>query len=57
MAAKYRQTTSDMTHTGFLIRTSGDVRRKGWGYAHIWEMGVSMALYGSLLPSLGFWGD
>jgi hypothetical protein len=23
-----------------------DVRRKGWDYAHIWEMGVSMALYG-----------
>ena len=23
-----------------------DVRRKGWGYAHIWEMGVSMAVYG-----------
>jgi hypothetical protein len=19
---------------------------RGWGYAHIWEMGVSMALYG-----------
>ena len=29
----------------------------GWGYAPIWEMGVSMALYGSLLPSLGFWGE
>jgi hypothetical protein len=23
-----------------------DVRRKGWGYAHAWEIGVSMALYG-----------
>jgi hypothetical protein len=20
--------------------------KRGWGYAHIWEMGVSMALYG-----------
>jgi hypothetical protein len=24
-----------------------DVRRKGWNYAHIWEMDVSMALYGN----------
>jgi hypothetical protein len=23
-----------------------DVRLEGWVYAHIWEMGVSMALYG-----------
>jgi len=29
-----------------LRSMSCDVRRKGWGYAHIWEMGVSMALYG-----------
>jgi hypothetical protein len=28
----------------------------GWSYAPIWEMGVSMALYGSLHPSLSFWG-
>ena len=27
-----------------------------WSYAPIWEMGVSMALYGSLHPSLSFWG-
>ena len=26
---------------------------RGWGYAAIWEMGLSMSLYGSLLPSTG----
>ena len=30
---------------------------RGWGYADIWEMGASMALHASLLPSLGFLGD
>ena len=28
---KYRQTTSDMMHTGFLIRTFGDVSERGKG--------------------------
>jgi hypothetical protein len=34
-----------------------DVRRKGWGYAHIWEMGVYMALYGDAATPRGFWVD
>ena len=28
----------------FLIFATSD--KRGWGYAPIWEMGVSMALYG-----------
>ena len=34
-----------------------DVRQKGeWGYAHIWEMGVSMVLYGDATTPQVFWG-
>ena len=33
-----------------------DVRRKGWGYAHIWEMCVSGPIWGRH-NATGFWVD
>ena len=41
----------------FLIFLIFVTSAPGWVYAPIWEMGVSLALYSSLLPSLGFWVD
>jgi len=43
-----------MTKYGFLKIQIFVTSVPGWRHVPIWEMGVSMPLYGSLLPSLGF---